>query len=254
MDLHFVGRMLEEIFLPPGLFLLLGALGLLCSRFSMRAAQVSLGVVVLGLYVLSAPLTASFLANALEFYPPFEPESLVSKNAEVIVVLADGTHRQGLEYGSSTVSPRTLERLRFAARIHELTDLPIVVSGGATLGDLTSDAQRMVTVLTEDFGIRSVWREERGNGTVENARYSAEALKTRGLSVAILVTDAVHMPRAMASFQSVGAKAIAAPTGYSSPGIEPLKVGNWLPTAESADYVADALGELLGLTWYRLTT
>lgn len=254
MDLDAVGRMLETTLLPPGLYLLLGLIGLVLSRFSMRAAQVSLAVVVLGLYVLSAPMTASLLANALEFYPPFEPKSLVSKNAEAIVVLADGTHRNAPEYGSSTVSPQTLERVRFAARIHEVTGLPVLASGGATLGDLTSDAQRMVTVLGEDFGVAPVWREERGNGTVENARYSAEALSKRGFRVVILVTDAVHMPRAMASFQNEGLKVIAAPTGYSSLSIEPLKMRNWLPTSESANYVAGALGELFGLTWYRLTT
>lgn len=254
MDLHVVGRMLEAVFLPPGLYLLLGVLGLVLSRFSMRAAQVSLGVVVLGLYVLSAPVTASLLANTLEFYPPFEPDSLVGKNAEAIVVLADGSHRHAPEYGSSTVSPQTLERLRFAARIHEATGLPVMATGGATLGDVTSNAQRMATVLREDFGVAPVWREERGNDTVENARYSAEALNKRGLTVAILVTDAVHMPRAMASFQNGGPKVIAAPTGYSSARIEPLKMSNWVPTAASASYVAGALGELLGLTWYRLTT
>ena len=68
------------------------------------------------------------------------------------------------------------------------------------------------------------------------------------------MTDAVHMPRAIASFQEVGVKAIAAPTGYSSQAIEPLKFRSWLPSAESANYVTAALGELLGMTWYRLTT
>ena len=250
MDLEAVGRMLQMVLLPPGLYLLLGVVGLVLSRFSMRAAQVSLGVVVFGLYVLSAPLTASLLAHAMEFYPPFQPHSLVGKNAEAIVVLADGSHRSAPEYGSSTVSPQTLERVRFAARIHAVTGLPIMASGGASLGDLTSDAQRMATVLGE----APVWREERGSGTVENARYSAEALSKRGFTVAILVTDAVHMPRAMASFQNEGIKVIAAPTGYSSLSIQPLKVRNWLPTPASANYVADALGELFGLTWYRLTT
>ncbi len=254
MDFQTLGRTLEALFLPPNLYLILGLAGLVLSRFSVRAAQVCLGAMVLGLYVFSAPLTASLLANALEFYPPFEPRALVSKNAEAIVVLADGNHRHAPEYGSSTVSPQTLERVRFAARIHEVTGLPVLASGGASLGDFTSDAQRMTRVLQEDFDVRLVWREERGNDTIGNARYSAEALGKRGLAVAILVTDAVHMPRAIASFEEVGIKVIAAPTGYSSQAIEPLKIRNWVPSAESASYVTAALGELLGLTWYRLTT
>src|SRR5258707_817729 len=58
------------------------------------------------------------------------------------------------------------------------------------------------------------WVEDRAANTAENATYSAAILKNAGVSSVVLVTDAYHMPRALALFRATGLATIPAPTEF----------------------------------------
>ena len=68
----------------------------------------------------------------------------------------------------------------------------------------------------------------------------------------ILVTTAVHIPRAMSSFQKAGLSVIAAPTDYRSKRT-PLTWSDFLPNSSSLQDSCLALHEYLGILYYRLS-
>ena len=54
--------------------------------------------------------------------------------------------------------------------------------------------------------------EERSLNTRQNAAYGAELLKARGIDRILLVTSALHMPRAVALFKAQGLQVSNRPT------------------------------------------
>lgn len=89
--------------------------------------------------------------------------------------------------------------------------------------------------------------ERESRNTRENAERSALIVKERGWGTLLLVTSAMHMPRAAASFRRAGLEVDLLPVdrrhGHGD--------GNWLPRAESLERSSVALRELAGRLVYR---
>ena len=92
--------------------------------------------------------------------------------------------------------------------------------------------------------------ESASRNTRENAQFVARLLGARCREPWLLVTSAVHMPRAMAEFQAVGCNVTAAPVDYRTADSTPLTSYS---LARSLVRWQDALHEWLGLLVYRLT-
>ena len=252
MDGIALTRVIEAIILPPGGLILLGVLGLIMARG--LTAAVGRGILLLMLvllYLSSIPLSVSLLARTLQYYPPQAPSELRSAGAGAIVVLAGGQRAYAPEYGGTTVSARTLERIRFAARIHRTTGLPILASGGWVLSDGASEAKHLAEVLRTDFGIAPIWIETSSRTTRENARYSAQVLAEHSVDAVILVTDAGHMPRATRAFRKTRLSVTPAPTAHYAESARLLSIDSWLPSGEASSAVRFFLREMLGTIWYR---
>lgn len=108
----------------------------------------------------------------------------------------------------------------------------------------------MARALREDFSAPVRWVEAKSDNTAENARYSAEVLRLAGVRSILLVTDALHMPRARAVFLRTGLKVIPAPTNYQSRG--PLLISDFIPNAAALRNSSYALHEWIGALWYAL--
>jgi uncharacterized SAM-binding protein YcdF (DUF218 family) len=106
-----------------------------------------------------------------------------------------------------------LERLRYGVHLARQSGLPILLSGGAPYGG-TPEAELMQRALKEDFGLGARWQEKTSRDTTENAQESVRILRAAGVSRVLLVTHALHMPRAQAAFAAVEMEVIAAPTGF----------------------------------------
>ena len=119
--------------------------------------------------------------------------------------------------GRDLVGPVTLMRLRAAARLHRETGLPVLVSGGAPDGPGESEARLMARSLKEDFGITARWLEEQSTNTAGNAILSAPLLHEANVRRILLVTDAVHMPRARWAFERVGLESCLRRRVFSRP-------------------------------------
>jgi uncharacterized SAM-binding protein YcdF (DUF218 family) len=111
-------------------------------------------------------------------------------------------------------------------------------------------ADAMALALREDFGVPVRWIERRSRDTGENAAFSAAMLRPEGIRRILLVTDAMHMPRARAAFERAGFDVVAAPTLFFS--AQPQSLNAWVPSAEGMRRSWYATYELIGIVWYRL--
>ena len=127
--------------------------------------------------------------RAIELETPYVADS-VNSEGQVIVVLGGGTYFNAVEYGGDTVSRYSLERIRYAAHLYQLTGKWILVTGGAPLGNISSEAEQMKSVLENEFRTPVKWVEGNSNNTRENAYKSYETLKKDGITHIMLVTHA----------------------------------------------------------------
>ena len=97
------------------------------------------------------------LAKRLEIIPPLQNPVEQSDGERVaIVVLGGGRYSAAPEFGQDVVGQSTLERLRYAARLHRQTDFPLLVTGGVPLNEAVSEAQLMAESLRNDFLVEKV--------------------------------------------------------------------------------------------------
>jgi uncharacterized SAM-binding protein YcdF (DUF218 family) len=248
----------RDLILPPANLFLLIAAGLAMSRRWPRAGRILAGAALAALAFLSTTAGARFFVAPLErLTAPLQ--SLDHTGAQAIVVLAAGRLQHAPEYGGRDIPDYiALARLRYAARLQRHTGLPVLVTGGngASGADPDADdrayskADAMATALREDFGVPVKWVEGRSRDTGENASLSAAMLRPDGIRRILLVTDAMHMPRARAAFERAGFDVVSAPTVFFSN--QPQKLDAWLPSAEGMRRSWYAIYELLGIAWYRL--
>jgi uncharacterized SAM-binding protein YcdF (DUF218 family) len=242
-------EMLSGWLMPPLNGLLLLIAGLLIRRWRPR---LGLGLLIGGVALLWAcgtPLLADRSLRLLEVEPPARP--LMGTGAGAIVVLSGGTYISAPEYGSDTVGPWTLERLRYAARLYRQTSLPVLVTGGPTLGAHSSEAEQMRDALEQDFGTPVRWLESTGMDTLENATASEKLLREEGITRVLLVTHAWHMRRARLAFEHAGLQVVPAPMGFTTR-TEHSVLTSVVPNARGMLTMRTALHELIGLLWYRI--
>ena len=147
--------------------------------------------------------------------------AILNHHPQAIIVIGGGRHKGALQapidYNQQDLSPRSLERLRYGARLAKQSNLPILVAGGAPDKTDTKDlaeAQVMTIVLEKEYSISPKWIEDQSNTTQENAPRSAEILKKDAIQSVYLVTHFRHMPRAKAVFEKQGLKVVEVPIGF----------------------------------------
>lgn len=242
--------LLREAILPPTGFMLMFGLGLIVRHFRRRAGNLLCGFSLALLLVLSTNAGADLLVRPLEARVPALTQPLAS-DAQAIVVLAAGRLDQAPEYqGQNIPDYIALARLRYAAHLAHLTHLPVLVSGANLSGDPlnTSKAAEMAQALREDFQVPVTWLDEKSENTEQNARYSAQLLKAAGVERVLLVTDAMHMPRARLCFEQNGMKVTIAPTMFFT--LRHVGLLQFMPSAEGLRRSYYAMYEWLGLLWY----
>lgn len=244
-------KLVSAVLLPPLNLVLVGLAGyMLWQRGARRWGGSLVLLAVSFLLIFSTVAGAMLLVGPLERYvAPLV--AVPDPRPQAIVVLGGGKIADAPEYGGRDQPTLiALARLRYAARLHRETGLPLLASGGSPEGSPGSEAAAMARVLHEDFGASEVWLEERSRNTAENAAFSAAILRQHGIQRILLVTDATHMPRAHAIFQAAGLDAVAAPTLFYTR--DRLLPSHFIPGGEGARLTHYALHEWIGIAWYRL--
>jgi uncharacterized SAM-binding protein YcdF (DUF218 family) len=208
------------------------------------------------------------LVRSLEwrYLPPPELTRPITRPlAEVIVLLAGGTH--------SAQYPRPLvevngagDRVLYAAYLYHQGVAPrILLSGGridwVESGDSPAgDMARLLSMLSVPEEVMLL--EDTSRNTSESAVAAWEMLSAQGVRKIVLVTSAQHMPRSAALFEQQGFTVIPAPTDYSITEEEWERLThpdfaaallNLLPDAGNLASTTAALKEYLGMfvSWLR---
>ena len=152
------------------------------------------------------------------------------------------------------------DRVLYAARLYREGKAPLLIlSGGGSYG--APEAASMAEVL-EFAGVpgSAIVQEPGSLNTHQNAVNVREILASRGIHRILLVTSAMHMPRALLVFKHEGIDALPAPADFlaterdieeSHRGVAAILV-NLLPDAGSLYWTSLALKEYFGLAAYRL--
>jgi uncharacterized SAM-binding protein YcdF (DUF218 family) len=122
-----------------------------------------------------APLTEKNILSRLK-----KSGVKLNHQPQAIIVL-EGGHRKGalgspIDYNQQDLSPSSLERLRYGAKLAKQTNLPILLTGGApdkTDTKNLAEAQFMKIVLEKEYSILLKWIEDQSNTTQKNALRSA---------------------------------------------------------------------------------
>lgn len=219
-------------------------------RTGMTLATLSFG----GLWLASTPWLAWTLAVSLEGrYPPVSVEATPEADAVLVIggalAAAEPPQKPHVNLGSAA------DRIWHAGALYRAGKVRwVLLSGGNQPGQehITPEAEAMrqllVTVGVPDKVIRL---ETRSRNTRENAGYSVKLVQQVGARRVLLVTSALHMPRAMAffqgAFQGKGVTLIPATTDAEALGNKPDPVGQWLPDAGSLAWSSRAFKEYMGL-------
>jgi uncharacterized SAM-binding protein YcdF (DUF218 family) len=213
-----------------------------------RTAWLLVSVAALWLAVWSTPWASHRARQSLESAFPPVPVAAVPA-APAIVLLGGGIAppAMGFEYPNMN---QAADRIWHAARLYRAGKAPLVVPSGGSgaMGEGTSEALAMQQLLLE-WGIpaSAMLLEDSSRNTAENARFSAKLLRERGIREVVLVTSALHMPRALPLFEAQGLKVHPAAADH-----EGRQTAHWpwwqrwLPESGALDGSARAIKEWVG--------
>lgn len=210
----FLSKFLPLFLYPLGLASLLMLAALLLAR-RQRWQRAALLFALLTLWLGSNRWVATGLARSLEWrHLPDGPLPSV----DAIVVLGGGTHAQEPPRPLVEVSEAG-DRLLYAAELYEEGKAPVILVTGGVLPysrDPMSEAERMTRVLAR-LGVprEAIWLETKAINTHENGVFSRDILRDAGVEEVLLVTSAMHMPRAMGVFENLGLAVTAAPADFT---------------------------------------
>jgi uncharacterized SAM-binding protein YcdF (DUF218 family) len=193
------------------------------------------------------PVTSHWLSSQIE-------------NQSSQVTISSVPHTQAIVVLGGTVSPTSGKsteinlgragRVWYAAKLFHAGKAPLVLlSGGGDLEHQAFSEARAMAVFLQDLGVpaQAVVMEETSRNTRQNAVFSAAMLKARGIEQILLVTSALHMPRALALFKAQGLQVTQAPTDFEAGKEPPSGLLAWLPDAGALNSSALAMKELVGL-------
>jgi Uncharacterized conserved protein len=236
--MFFLKKLIAYFILPPGLLVIAFAvLGLLTKRKLAKLIAFSFALFV---YLLSIEPVKDVLYKPLEdAYPvPSKPEG------DAIVILGGGAYNTGILTGDST------KRLLTGFVLHKQTDLPIILSGGASIGALPEAEVMKGLLLTLGVDKGKIYTEVNSRDTEENAQEVKKLCERLRCRRVILVSSAYHMRRAVLSFQKAGLEVVPYPTDFKRD--MRYNLYSLLPKISVFADSYKALREYLGLAWYSL--
>jgi uncharacterized SAM-binding protein YcdF (DUF218 family) len=255
----FLSKLLPLLIYPLGFACLLLILAIATFWKRPRVAASSVGLALLVLWLSSNALAANWLVHSLEQQVVPNP---ALPTAAAIVVLGGGT--------KPALSPRRWvdlseegDRVLYGAQLYQAGKAPYLILSGGRIGwagGETSEAADMAAVV-ESFGITAaaILQEPHSRNTYENAVNVKQLLATQAISgPVLLVTSAMHMPRALAIFTHLEISTIGAPTDFQVTDLD-LKPASpqafflsLLPDSGHLQRFTRAQKEYLGLLVYRL--
>jgi len=257
----YLSKLLPLLVYPLGFSCILLILVLALKKHRMLRQGLLIGTLLL-LCLASNRWVSFALARSLE-WQNLPSETL--PQAEVIVILGGGTESADPPRPMTEVNSAG-DRVLYAAKLYKDGAAPLILASGGNLefssarGNTPAEEIADLLALT---GIpeNAVWLQDKSQNTYEDALFSAEMLKEKEVTAVILVTSAMHMPRAKALFEKQGVTVIPAPVDFT------VTEKNWqsvfkpsfgealiyfLPNTSSLGLTTNVLKEYFGFVVYSL--
>jgi uncharacterized SAM-binding protein YcdF (DUF218 family) len=251
---NLISKLFAPLFDPLTLSLLL----MVCALLFRKRGRLSWGLsafALVSLAALGSPLVTKTLVRSLESRYP-DPGLDVPAAAAIVVL--GGTLRMPSGSHHSSELTDSSDRILTAFRLYRAGKAPLIFCSGGNepLGGQAGKTPEAVWMarLLEEWNVPASAVEFEGNSinTRENATYTYRALAQRGIRRILLVTSAMHMPRAAGAFRKAGFDVLGVPCDFHSGFQGRAIVSQWLPQARYLADSAGALREWLGLGIYRM--
>jgi len=205
---------------------------------------------ILWLTLISFPFVPSILVRSLEDrYSPLMEISQIPKG-RTIVILVLGGGRSEYKNLSSKGKPTldSLSRLSEGIRLHRLLPGSHLVFSGMSKGQKYSHAEilKQAALVMGVEEIEISFLPESKNTQMEAFNFTYKFGTNNTL---LLVTDAIHMPRAMLLFRKAGQSPIPAPTNYTMKYEGEKHLKDYGPSVLNIKKMEIALHEIFGLIW-----
>ncbi|HBB34905.1 MAG TPA: hypothetical protein DDZ80_32775 [Cyanobacteria bacterium UBA8803] len=256
----FLSKLLPLFLYPLGLACLLMVVALVMSWKHPRWVAVPVALALSVLLLTSNSWVANSIIQSLE--SQHIPKTQLPQ-ADAIVILGGATR--------SAFPPRPTadlneggDRVLYGAQLYREGKAPLVIASGGRVewrGGGASESSDMAQIL-EIIGVppKAILQDPTSLNTYQNAVNVRQIMQERGIRRVLLVTSAMHMPRALRIFQRQGIDAIPAPTDFlvtqqelnepnSSVAATVLSI---LPDTQRLDATTRALKEYMGTLIYRL--
>ena len=248
-------KILTQLVMPLGTAALCAALGL--AALALRRTGFGVALVFAGfawVWLWATPVFSYWVRASLEArYPPVAVAALPA--ADAIVVLGGAI--------SGAAPPRlypdlssAADRVWHAARLFHAGKAPeLILSGGALPWERAQGPETdAMVVFLHDLGVPDdrLVLEWGSTTTRENALETQRLLRAKGIQRVLLVTSALHMARAEASFRAVGIEVVPAATDHEIVTPSSPTLLDYLPDASALAGSSRAFKEYLGFWVYRL--
>jgi uncharacterized SAM-binding protein YcdF (DUF218 family) len=246
-----ISKGLTGLLVPSNLVLAMGLLGLLLlqTRFVILGRRLLVtGYLVLAIvglsplaFVLTLPLEERFPRADLSNGPP---HGIIALGGAI-----DGRISQARGEISLTGAAERVAAVADLAR--QYPNATIIFSGGS--GEPYPAEASLAAQLLESFGIarQRIVVEDRSLSTAENAGFTKDLINVRPGERWLLVTSAMHMPRAIGAFRQVGLQVEAYPVDWQTVGAWDL-LSFFGPPFVRFTLCDAAVHEWIGLLVYRL--
>jgi len=245
---------ISSLIAPLTIFWLLLLAGLLLIWLKKKkSSRILIVISLIWLALISFAPLPKLLCRSLErSYTPLTDLNSLSNNIDVhIMVLGSGHTSDPTLPANNQLSNNALGRLAEGIRLHRLLPGSKLITSGWQGDDLVPNAlvlkraAELLGISTEDIFtlVTPVNTEE------EALCYRSTFGKSHKL---IIVTDAIHMPRAILWFRKAGLNPIAAPTNHLIKHSPNQKSFNFLPSADNINEMESAMHEYIGILWAKL--
>jgi uncharacterized SAM-binding protein YcdF (DUF218 family) len=230
--------------------LVLVAIAVACG--ARRSGAASIFVLVLLLWAASTPLLAQWATRTLE--AQYAPQSVQSYRPADVIILLGGVLSPPGEGEPYPDLGEAADRAVHALRLYKAKLAPkILISGGNVFPDGRMSEGQSLAELLESWAVPrgAIIVEDTSRNTFENARESARVWQSEGFQSGLLVTSAMHMPRALATFRKAGLAVEPAATDRRGKHALPPLPLSVFPDAGSLNQTTQAIKEWVGLFVYR---
>jgi uncharacterized SAM-binding protein YcdF (DUF218 family) len=202
------------------------------------------------LWLCALPLTGDTISRVLEPAPTDLAAILAGKDRDRVALVVLAGSMQGTETGLpllERIGGETFRRVVGGARLYREHPIGSVIVSGRVAGTDREDTVRAMTELLVTYGVpRDRIVMDAGSGTTrESAENVALLTRSRGLETVVVVTSALHTPRALRDFERAGIAAVGAPVDFDS------LSGSWaerlIPSSGAVKRTDVGLHEIFGL-------